>query len=125
MTPEEARQLLEGTTPGPWDADDDGPLVGGIWSPDRIIFGSYFDWEDMPQWEQGEPEDRRLMAAAPDMASMIANMNPEYSVQLADGRLVGAGWGTRETAECDRDAWQRDGYNARIVCRYVTEPEQA
>lgn len=57
-----------------------------------------------------------------DALATIANMTPEYSVQLADGRLVGAGWGTREEAECDRDAWQRDGYNARIACRYVTAP---
>lgn len=62
-----------------------------------------------------EPEARDALAT-------IANMTPEYSVQLADGRLVGAGWGTREAAECDRDAWQRDGYNARIACRYVTVP---
>lgn len=131
MTPEQASQLLEGTTPGPWEAESltyDEPaypepiveLQVTAHSSNQVAARSDFDSD---AYEPSLNFD--LIAAAPDMAAMIANMNPEYSVQLADGRLVGAGWGTRETAECDRDAWQRDGYNARIVCRYVTEPEQA
>ncbi|MBC6792663.1 hypothetical protein [Corynebacterium sp. LK26] len=129
MTPEQARKLLEGTTPGPWNADDEGPLVGGIWSPDRIIFGSYFDWEDMPQWEQGEPEDRRLMAAAPDMAAMIANMTAEYAVQVR--RSDGWQWSrdeddfrwqplTVQIVRADRDHPREE---TRIVCRYATTPQ--
>lgn len=108
MTPEEARQLLDGATPAPWEhSNPDG--ITEISASGKAIAAD------------ANPEDAPLITAAPDMAAMIANMTAEYAVQLADGRLVGAGWGTRETAECDRDAWQKDGYNARIVCRFVTD----
>lgn len=81
MTPEQARKLLEGTTPGPWEADDAGTPEAGIWSPTRIIFGVYIDRQDMPQWEHGKPEDTQLMAAAPGMAAMIAGMTTEYAIE--------------------------------------------
>ena len=124
MTPEEARKLLEGTTPGPWEAKTD-QVTGGLtefWVTDR------YDCQVAEQEALGRSldvtdSDFNLIAAAPGMANMIAGMTTEYSVQLADGELVGAGWGTHETAWCDCDAWQRDGYNARIVCRYVTAPQ--
>lgn len=123
MTPEQARKLLEGTTPGPWNADDEGPLVGGIWSPDRIIFGSYFDWEDMPQWEQGEPEDKRLMAAAPGMAAMIANMRTEYTVEYqspADSQWYRISEWSEEYPLIDGEELKP---RERIVKRYVTAPQ--
>lgn len=129
MTPEEARQLLEGTTPGPWEAESltyDEPaypepiveLQVTAHNGNQVAARSDFDSD---AYEPSLNFD--LIAAAPDMAAMIASMTTEYSVQLADGELVGAGWGTHETAWCDCDAWQRDGYDARIVCRYVTAPQ--
>ena len=54
-----------------------------------------------------------------------AGMHEEWGVSLPDGQLVGAGWGTYDTALEDMNAWRRDGYDARIVRRYVTEPEEA
>lgn len=112
MTPEEAQKLLDGTSPGPWEHSNPDGITEISASGNAIA-------------TDANPKDAPLIVAAPDMAAMIANMTTEYSVQLADGELVGAGWGTHETAWCDCDAWQRDGYDARIVCRYVTEPEEA
>ena len=125
MTPDEARALLAGTTPGPWEVDHDHAWEPGVWSPDSIIFGPYYDRQDMEQWEAGTPEDLRLAAAAPTLAAMIAGMHEEYSVRLPDGQIVGAGWGTYDTALEDQNAWRRDGYDARIVRRYVTTEEEA
>ena len=53
----------------------------------------------------------------------VAGMREEWGVSLPDGQL--AGWGTYDTALEDMNAWRRDGYDARIVRRYVTEPEEA
>ena len=55
----------------------------------------------------------------------IAGMREEYAVSIPDGQLVGAGWGTYDTALEDMNAWRRDGYATRVVRRYVTEPEEA
>lgn len=55
----------------------------------------------------------------------IAGMREEWGVSLPDGQLVGAGWGTYDTALEDMSAWRRDGYDARVVRRYVTTPEEA
>ena len=53
----------------------------------------------------------------------IASMTTEYSVQLADGELVGATWGTYDIAEFNCEEWRRYGYNANIAVRYVTAPQ--
>lgn len=124
MTPDQARRLLDGTTPGPWGVDHDHAWAPGVWSPDGIVFGPYYDREDMEQWEAGSDADLRLAAAAPALASMLAGMREEWGVSLPDGRPVGVGWGTYDTALEDMNAWRRDGYDARIVRRYVTEPEE-
>lgn len=135
MTPEQARQLLEGTSPAPWcheaqsewwDEEEDSIIVKQGANPEVNPYRSVAKVDlcnDLQIPDRTMIANANLIAAAPDMAAMIANMRTEYAVQLADGRLVGVGWGTRETAECDRDAWRRDGYNARIVCRYVTGPQ--
>lgn len=128
MTPEEARQLLEGTSPAPWEVEAQTyqeagcPEVTEFWITDHYDY-QVAEQEVTERHREKTENDFNLIAAAPDMAAMIAGMTTEYSVQLADGELVGAGWGTHETAWCDCDAWQRDGYNARIVCRYVTAPQ--
>ncbi|WP_288891205.1 hypothetical protein [uncultured Corynebacterium sp.] len=128
MTPEQARQLLDGTTPAPWEVESWNkqevgcPEVTDFWTTshnDKQVAAQ----ETIERHFDETESDFNLIAAAPDMAKTIAGMTTEYSVQLADGELVGAGWGTHETAWCDCDAWQRDGYNARIVCRYVTAPQ--
>ena len=115
MTPEEARDLLDGTTPGPWFFDDD--MDGRVYTIGPIV--------PIDVGLSCSTDDAALAAHAPDMAAMIAGMREEYAVSLPDGQLVGAGWGTHDTALEDMNAWRRDGYDARIVRRYVTEPEEA
>ena len=67
----------------------------------------------------------KITADAENMTRMIAGMRAEYAVRLPDGRPVGAGWGTYATALEDMSAWRRGGYDARVVRRYTTEPEEA
>ena len=59
------------------------------------------------------------------LVAMIAGMHTEYAVSLSDGTPVGLGWGTYDTALEDMNAWRRDGCDAHIVRRYVTEQEKA
>lgn len=128
MTPEEACQLLEGITPAPWEFESvtsqkvGCPEVTEFWATGRYDV-QIAEQDATEEHRESTEKDFTLIAAAPGMAAMIANMTTEYAVQLVDGRLVGVGWGTRETAECDREVWQRDGYYARIVCRYVSAPQ--
>lgn len=126
MTPEQARKLLDGTTLGPWEVEmhhESGrPDVATFWIAGRTgdqvaeqeTLGRHFDVTE---------SDFYLIAAAPRMAAMIAGMTTEYAPQLPDGRLVGVGWSSYETAREHRDAWRRDGYDTRIVVRYVTAPQ--
>ncbi|WP_288891197.1 hypothetical protein [uncultured Corynebacterium sp.] len=116
MTPEEARKLLDGTTPGPWEPHQKHHKV-------LVNNRQQFAVCAMPGDEPEDYANFNLIAAAPDMAATIAGMRPEYGVQIPPGRLVGVGWGTYETALEHRDAWRRDGYNANIAVRYVTGPQ--
>lgn len=113
MTPDQARALLDGTTPGPWEWRWDTGLTS--------LFGA----KGESVATDLEVQDSDLASAAPTLAAMIAGMRPEYAVRLPDGQIVGAGWGTYDTALEDQNAWRRDGYDTRIVRRYVTEPEEA
>ena len=70
-------------------------------------------------------DGEKITADAENMTRMIAGMRPEYAVRLPDGRPVGAGCGTYATALEDMSAWRRGGYDARVVRRYTTEPEEA
>ena len=67
----------------------------------------------------------KITADAENMTRMIAGMRPEYAVRLPGGQLVGAGWGTHDTALEDMSAWRRGGHDARIVRHYVTDEEEA
>ena len=115
MTPEEARRLLDGTTPAEewWHS---------------VKWGRVRHLEPVGIDAAGEldvsEEDAALILAAPTLAAMRAEMREEWGAALPDGRPVGVGWGTYDTALKDMNAWRRDGYDARIVRRYVTEPEE-
>lgn len=126
MTPEQARKLLEGTTLAPWEVEmhqeSRRPDIATFWIAGRTG-DQVAEQETLGRQFDVTESDFNLIAAAPRMAAMIANMTTEYAAQLSDGRLVGAVWSSYETAREDRDAWRRDGYNARIVCRYVTAPQ--
>ncbi|MGV3114109.1 hypothetical protein ACEE18_05760 [Corynebacterium freneyi] len=128
MTPEEARRLLEGTTPGPWEwreGKDQGGEFVALSGPDGADALRTWDGDLYASGVHGTDADKALAAAAPTLAAMIAGMREEWGVSLPDGRLVGTGWGTYDTALEDMKAWRRGGYVACIVRRYVTEPEKA
>ncbi|MDY7341377.1 hypothetical protein TH728_02910 [Corynebacterium amycolatum] len=124
MTPEEARQLLDGTTTAPWKVDKQsyGEVVVDFWVTDRddnkVAEKTCLDIE---VYEVGR--NFNLVAAAPDMANMIANMRTEYSVRLPDGQLNDIGWGDYDAALEDKNTWRRYGFDAYIVVRYVTAPQ--
>lgn len=133
MTPDEARALLDGTTPGPWEVDHDHAWEPGVWSPDGIVFGPYYDREDMEQWEAGNAADLLLAAAAPVLAAMIDGMREEWGAERqVRGRWVRIVFALntlwtddRAIAESAVDDCRDLGLPARIVRRYVTEPEEA
>lgn len=136
MTPEEARQLLEGTTPGPWKAEilsyEQPPYLGEFvefWVTahnNKELVNVY----DIPEWHANEiGRNFTLMAAAPDMAAMIAGMTAEYAVQVR--RSGEWQWSrdeddfrwqplTVQMVRADRDHPREE---TRIVMRYVTAPQ--
>lgn len=127
MTPDQARRLLDGTTPGPWEVDHDHAWAPGVWSPGSIVFGPYYDREDMEQWEAGSDADLRLAAAAPALAAMLAGMREEWGVSCG-GEKPGAWWASREEADqCAKRMSICIHYPLPIVVvrRYVTTPEEA
>lgn len=120
MTPDQARDLLDGTTPGPWE-----------WRWDTGTL-SVFDVEEEPVAIDLDVRDSDLIAAAPALAAMIAGMRPQYR---AEYRLADGTWAMVDAEKCD--GWTtvhgfarghaaklaRTGAAVRIVRRYVTEPE--
>lgn len=135
MTPEQARQLLEGTTPGPWEAESltyDEPaypepiveLQVTAHNGNQVAARSDFDSD---AYEPSLNFD--LIAAAPGMAEMIAGMTAEYAVQVRRSD----GW--QYSREEDDFRWQpltvqivradRDhpDEETRLVRRYVTAPQ--
>lgn len=83
ITAEEAKKLLDGTTPGPWDWDTgDGTIymADGDVSP-RI---ATIDWDNTDA-DQGYA-DAELIAAAPDLARTVIALH----AQLADAKAAQA-----------------------------------
>ena len=136
MTPEQARALLEGISPAPWKAEilsyEEPPYLGEFvefWVTahnNKELVNVY----DIPEWHANEiGRNFTLMAAAPDMAAMIAGMTAEYAVQVR--RSDGWQWSrdeddfrwqslTVQMVRADRDHPREE---TRIVCRYVTAPQ--
>lgn len=125
MTPDKARDLLDGTTPGPWKADESAVL-------DREDWSIFLDGENLTA-SAATPADATLAAAAPDMAAMLAGMTTEYAIQGSYGepkewfRLTE--WqedmppqGTLR-ALVDEDTGERWQIDTRIIVRYVTAPQ--
>ena len=131
----DAKQLLEGATPGPWEwigydleqtfdaggaivmeATCENPHLGGVVNVEIT------------------PEDERLIAAAPELAQALAEETWEYSYHIQN--TIGmwehptpyAGdterwWDTREEAEESALAAHEYGYPVRIVRRRVSPVE--
>ena len=129
MTPDEARDLLDGTTPGPWvrrrDADGNPTPV--------VVSAGPTDRHHIMTAEPAAPPERQqadtaLIAAAPTLAAMIAGMREEWGVKWNDDPNSPPDWGfpTRAAAE----AWEKKNRHygperGRIVRRYVTTEEDA
>ena len=110
MTPDEARDLLDGTTPGPW-------CLSSSRSVDGIDIVMYDD-------TVLERRNIALAAAAPTLAAMIAGMRGEWRVefQAVDDKKW---YPLTEWTEGEPDRRPWNVTPTRIVRRYVTTPEEA
>lgn len=134
MTPEQARKLLEGITPAPWEVESWNKQEVGCPEVTDFWITSHNDKQVAAQetierhFDETE-SDFNLIAAAPDMASMIANMISEYAVQVR--RSGEWQWSrdeddfrwqplTVQMVRADRDHPREE---TRIVRRYVTAPQ--
>lgn len=67
-SPEDARRLLEGTTPGPWEYDSEsGCVIAPVGQKPTVAVLRY----------RGDYPDARLMAAAPALAAALAEHEAE------------------------------------------------
>ena len=119
MTPEEARDLLDGASPAQdWHYRVKWGAVRNI-SPIDIIPGGELDVTE---------EDAALIVAAPVLAAMIAGMREEWGVSWDDdpsGNSRDWGFHTRAAAERWEKANRHYGPGrGHVVRRYVTEPEE-
>lgn len=115
MNPEEARELRDAATPGPWH----------VHTRDRHIDGETETWlyvGDTPAL----PVDHQLMSAAPELAEIVAGLRYEYAVQVKDEewRTLANAWTSREEAKARYDATpgKRTG-RVRIVRRLASDVE--
>ena len=130
ITPEQARELLDGTTPRPWKI-----VAYGISCPELMI--ETFDGDTLAA--EVEPDDAPLIAAAPALAQTVANLHYEYAVQLEDTtgetRFAMSMYNLTRNPE---EAWwaptpnaplanhwrfSQTGLKVRIVRRLVSDPE--
>ena len=132
MTPQEARELLDKATPGPWDCvgqDDEYPRVARDGYQDITNDATNFN--------------APLIAAAPALAELVANMHYEYAVATgpehspvyaamnSQGRFIGTAlaladwWQTKGEAQdlVDELRGENEHSTARIVRRLVSDPE--
>ncbi|WP_312981026.1 hypothetical protein [Corynebacterium sp.] len=133
MTPETARALEPGTTPGPWEWREHKHTPYKVEGPDRDYqsLGTADshalhtqDAEDYASWFVGSDEDKALIAAAPDMRAYIASQTWEWRAEIfEDGAWMdvwGEWWDEGETAREDfQFITEHLGRSARLVRRPV------
>lgn len=125
ITPDEARDLLDGTTPGPWTMHRP--------CPEDFIRVTGEDLKDIADNGIVEDADARLIAAAPELAQAIAGMQVEYTVEYSQD--AGETWHsmrrniqTRESAEetlliASYPTTSNQRLRYRIVQRLISTPE--
>ena len=131
----DAKQLLDGATPGPW-------VISGDFDPE------YPELQGAPQLENGLlkvpiishdiygdffPEDGDLIAKSWTNAKALAEETWEYSFQIlrrdewehASDRIPGVDewFPSKYVADFIMDAAQKSGYVCRLVRRRVSQPE--
>ncbi|AWB84806.1 hypothetical protein [Corynebacterium liangguodongii] len=133
ITPEQARELLEDTTPGPWTLrktvdGEDTPIVVAEGVKRHIMTADPADSADRQQ------ANANLVAAAPDLATMIAWGRVEFALARdsdygwAEYFTQWGGWTVEKSAAWwhpHRDFMERrrDG-GTRIVSRLVIDLEE-
>ena len=117
----DAKQLLDGATPAPWEVDIDGLEVYSTVDGDAVAHAQ-------------TPSDADLIAAAPELAQALDEETYEYSIQLKDHT---GEWETATNSETHLEEWWEDlkyaewakeeeqehGYSCRVVRRRVSPPE--
>ena len=117
---QDAKKLLDGATPGPWEVDIDGLEVYSTVDGDAVAHAQ-------------TPSDADLIAAAPELAQALAEETWEYSFQIlrrdewehASDRISGVDewFPSKYVADFIMDAAQKSGYVCRLVRRRVSQPE--
>lgn len=74
ITPDQARELLDRATPGPW--------IMHRYVPEDYIRVTGEDLKDIADNGVVEDGDAHLIAAAPDLAQTIAGMREEWAVEM-------------------------------------------
>ena len=102
---EDAQQLLDGATPGPWEVDIDGLEVYSTVDGDAVAHAQ-------------TPSDADLIAAAPELAQALAEETYEYSFQTwyADG------WETTRSKIARDEEWWTDKSIAEGVADRAYDP---
>ena len=82
ITPDQARELLDGATPGPWKKrrDRDGTPIAVVVSAGPTERHHIMTAEPACSEERAQA-DTGLIAAAPDLAQTIAGMTEEWGVE--------------------------------------------
>lgn len=127
VTPEEARKLLEGITPGPWEFKTDvADMPGGsheighvVQSGDTVLFESWGDANDT------HPGNLALAAAAPELAETVAGLRTEWAIC----RLVYQGGKHLKPLydywSSDKEGWQYFSADATWCDSYLDAEEEA
>ena len=134
----DAKQLLEGATPGPWEweerkyrgnSDCHHDWLGSEHGTALVTFDS----EEYSSWVESADSDKALIAAAPELAQALAEETYEYSFQIlrrdewehASDRIPGVDewFPSKYVADFIMDAAQKSGYVCRLVRRRVSPPE--
>ena len=115
----DAQQLLEDSTPAPWEVDVDGLEVYSTVDGDAVAHAQ-------------TPSDADLIAAAPELAQALAEETYEYAVQaktgseweyMQDGFFRDAWFSELRKAKAGARELRSIGKETRIVRRRVSPPE--
>lgn len=115
-TPEQARELLDGATPGPW-SEDESNIMNHDGDP-LLSDGLFGD----PNWYNDR--DLTLMTAAPDLAQTIAGMRWEWRCEANfDGTWAGLTTWESSPDYARATMQRRHRYPTRLVRRLVGPAE--
>ena len=133
----DAKQLLDGATPGPWEwearkyrghSDCHHDWLGSEHGTALVTFDS----EEYSSWVESTDSDKTLIAAAPELAQALAEETYEYAVQakigskweyMQDGFFRDAWFSELRKAKAGARELRSIGKETRIVRRRVSPPE--